>query len=61
MGRSGDHEKADARQKVKKRPGCSWIELEKKIHVYVAEDMSHPMIKEIYKFWEDMSEKMKKT
>nr|GMC64042.1 pentatricopeptide repeat-containing protein At3g49710 [Ipomoea batatas] len=31
---------------VKKKPGCSWIEVDKRIHVFVAEDHSHPMIKE---------------
>nr|GMC66266.1 pentatricopeptide repeat-containing protein At3g49710 [Ipomoea batatas] len=46
---------------VKKKPGCSWIEVDKRIHVFVAEDHSHPMIKEIYEFWEEMLEKMKRA
>nr|GMC60033.1 pentatricopeptide repeat-containing protein At3g49710 [Ipomoea batatas] len=46
---------------VKKKPGCSWIEVDKRIHVFVAEDHSHPMIKEIYVFWEEMLEKMKRA
>ncbi|CAN0900500.1 Pentatricopeptide repeat-containing protein At3g49710 [Linum grandiflorum] len=32
---------------IKKIPGCSWIELRKKVHVFVAEDNSHPMMKQI--------------
>ncbi|OAY63654.1 Pentatricopeptide repeat-containing protein [Ananas comosus] len=44
---------------VRKKPGCSWIELNKTIHVFVADDVSHPRIKEVYRFLEEMSEKMK--
>ncbi|GMP27649.1 hypothetical protein CsSME_00003544 [Camellia sinensis var. sinensis] len=43
---------------VKKKPGCSWIEVNKRIHVFVAEDSSHPLIKEIYDFLQEMSKKM---
>ncbi|KAL8229241.1 hypothetical protein R6Q57_014141 [Mikania cordata] len=46
---------------VKKIPGCSWIEINKKIHVFVAEDSSHPMLKEITKFWENLLNKMKQA
>ena len=46
---------------IKKKPGCSWIEVKKRIHVFVAEDSSHPMIKEIYEFLEEMSGKMKRA
>ncbi|KAF8377682.1 hypothetical protein HHK36_031066 [Tetracentron sinense] len=46
---------------VKKKPGCSWIEVKKRVHVFVAEDSSHPMIKEIYKFLEEMMTKMKQA
>ena len=42
---------------VRKKPGRSWIEVKKK--VFVAEDSSHPLIKEIYDFLEEMSKKMK--
>ncbi|GMJ08072.1 hypothetical protein like AT3G49710 [Hibiscus trionum] len=44
---------------VRKKPGCSWIEINKRIHVFVAEDISHPMIKEIYKYLEEMGRKIK--
>lgn len=46
---------------VKKKPGCSWIEVNKRIHVFVAEDSSHPMIKEIYEYLEEMLRKMKQS
>ncbi|KAM0949935.1 putative tetratricopeptide-like helical domain superfamily, DYW domain-containing protein [Dioscorea sansibarensis] len=46
---------------LKKRPGCSWIELGKIIHVFVAEDVSHPRIKGIHQFLEEMKEKMKRA
>ncbi|CAM8995888.1 unnamed protein product [Rhodiola kirilowii] len=48
-------------RRVKKKPGCSWIELDKKVHVFVAEDSTHPMINDIYEFWKEMSVKMKKA
>ncbi|CAN6480034.1 unnamed protein product [Victoria cruziana] len=44
---------------VKKTPGCSWIEVKRKVHVFVAEDCSHPRSKEIYKFLKEMSRRMK--
>ncbi|CAH9079325.1 unnamed protein product [Cuscuta epithymum] len=46
---------------VKKKPGRSWIEVDKRVHIFVAQDHSHPMIKEIYVFWEEMSEKLKQA
>lgn len=46
---------------VKRRPGCSWIEVDNRIHLFVAEDKSHPMTKKIYEFWEEMSKKIKKA
>ncbi|KAF3971634.1 hypothetical protein ACB098_02G146900 [Castanea mollissima] len=46
---------------VKKKPGCSWIEVNKRIHVFVAEDSSHPMTKKIYEYLEEMSKKMKRA
>lgn len=44
-----------------KKPGCSWIELDRRIHVFVADDVSHPKIREVYRFLEEMVEKMKKA
>ncbi|XP_057869583.2 pentatricopeptide repeat-containing protein At3g24000, mitochondrial isoform X2 [Cryptomeria japonica] len=33
---------------LKKEPGCSWIELKNIVHVFNADDMSHPQREEIY-------------
>lgn len=46
---------------VKKKPGCSWIEVNKRVHVFVAEEISHPMIKGIHEYLEEMSRKMKRA
>lgn len=46
---------------LKKKPGCSWIELNRKTHVFVAEDIRHPMIKVIHEYLEEMSRKMKQA
>ena len=27
---------------LRKMPGCSWIEVDKQVHTFLAEDMSHP-------------------
>ncbi|GAB4846846.1 Pentatricopeptide repeat-containing protein At3g49710 [Ancistrocladus abbreviatus] len=48
-------------RQVKKKPGCSWTEIEKKIHVFVAEDGSHPMINAIHRYLEEMSTKIKQA
>ncbi|KAI4327307.1 hypothetical protein L6164_019784 [Bauhinia variegata] len=46
---------------LKKKPGCSWIEVDKRVHVFVAEDTSHPMLKEIHEYLGDMLRKMKQA
>ncbi|KAJ4714667.1 Pentatricopeptide repeat-containing protein [Melia azedarach] len=46
---------------VQKKPGCSWIEVKRRIHVFVAEDSSHPMIKKVCDYLEEMSRKMKQA
>ncbi|XP_019158619.1 PREDICTED: pentatricopeptide repeat-containing protein At3g24000, mitochondrial isoform X3 [Ipomoea nil] len=44
---------------VKKEPACSWLELENAVHVFVANDESHPHREEIRKMWKKMTEKIK--
>ncbi|KAH9626231.1 hypothetical protein KSS87_000110, partial [Heliosperma pusillum] len=44
---------------VSKEPACSWVEIENVVHVFVADDHTHPQIKEIYKTWEAISAKIK--
>ncbi|KZV34703.1 pentatricopeptide repeat-containing protein mitochondrial [Dorcoceras hygrometricum] len=33
---------------IKKEPGCSWIEVNKKIHAFILGDRSHPQVNSIY-------------
>ncbi|KAG9440671.1 hypothetical protein H6P81_020836 [Aristolochia fimbriata] len=44
---------------VRKKPGCSWIEVKKEIHVFVADDGSHPRIKEVHEFLARTMKKMR--
>ncbi|KAM2554377.1 hypothetical protein TB2_018503 [Malus domestica] len=46
---------------VKKKPGCGWIEVNTRVHVFVAEEIYHPMIKEIHEYLEEMSRKKKRA
>uniref|UniRef100_UPI0040747504 Synthetic PPR-DYW protein n=1 Tax=synthetic construct TaxID=32630 RepID=UPI0040747504 len=46
---------------VKKEPGCSWIEVNNKVHEFVAGDKSHPQTKEIYAELERLSKQMKEA
>ncbi|KAJ0988299.1 hypothetical protein J5N97_006655 [Dioscorea zingiberensis] len=36
------------RKKIVKQPGYSWIELQNRVHIFVAGDRSHPLSSEIY-------------
>ncbi|KAL1533723.1 Pentatricopeptide repeat-containing protein [Salvia divinorum] len=38
---------------VKKEPGCSWLEVEKKIHVFLVDDAVHPEIHQVYRYLEE--------
>uniref|UniRef100_A0A0D9XK65 DYW domain-containing protein n=1 Tax=Leersia perrieri TaxID=77586 RepID=A0A0D9XK65_9ORYZ len=40
---------------VKKEPACSWVEIENSVHMFVANDDTHPRSEEIYKKWEEIS------
>ncbi|EYU26534.1 hypothetical protein MIMGU_mgv1a024701mg, partial [Erythranthe guttata] len=44
---------------VKKNPGCSWIEMNGKAHLFLGGDASHAQTREIYSFLEELPEKMK--
>ncbi|CAM8991267.1 unnamed protein product [Rhodiola kirilowii] len=35
-------------KKLKKEPGCSWIEVKNEVHTFLAAEKAHPRIKEIY-------------
>ncbi|KAI4321630.1 hypothetical protein MLD38_034991 [Melastoma candidum] len=45
---------------VKKEPACSWIEVESKVHVFLADDAEHPEVKSIYVYLEELVMKMRK-
>ncbi|KAF9613352.1 hypothetical protein IFM89_007430 [Coptis chinensis] len=46
-------------QGVVKKPGSSWMKVERQIHVFLVRDESHPRSKEIYDFLEELSKRMK--
>lgn len=45
--------------RVRKEPACSWVEIENAVHVFVADDDTHPQSREIYEMWETISAKIK--
>ncbi|KAL2322501.1 hypothetical protein Fmac_026880 [Flemingia macrophylla] len=46
---------------IRKSPGCSWIEVNNRVHVFSVDDTSHPQIKEIYMKLEEMMKKIEDT
>ncbi|KAH9297554.1 hypothetical protein KI387_029236 [Taxus chinensis] len=62
MGRWGDVQKVRRLMKdkgIKKIPGCSWIEVNKIVHVFCVGDRSHPQTQEVYAKLEELSEEMR--
>ncbi|XP_062026449.1 pentatricopeptide repeat-containing protein At1g25360-like [Rosa rugosa] len=45
---------------VKKEPGCSWIDVENMVHVFMVGDTLHPEVHEVYKYLEQLVLKMRK-
>ncbi|XP_031404654.1 pentatricopeptide repeat-containing protein At1g25360 [Punica granatum] len=45
---------------VKKEPGCSWIEVESMVHVFLVDDTAHPEVKEVYNYLEWLGIEMRK-
>ncbi|KAF1864554.1 hypothetical protein Lal_00043195 [Lupinus albus] len=39
---------------VKKEPGCSWVEVENMIHVFLVDDAVHPEVQEVYMYLEQL-------
>eukprot|EP01018_Ginkgo_biloba_P001355 Gb_26130 [translate_table: standard] len=48
-------------RRVKKTPGCSWIEVNKQIHAFLVGDKSHPQTQMIYAKLETLSRQMKEA
>ncbi|XP_057847935.1 pentatricopeptide repeat-containing protein At3g26782, mitochondrial [Cryptomeria japonica] len=46
---------------IKKIPGCSWIEVNKNVHVFCVGDRSHPQTQEIYAILEKLNWETKTT
>lgn len=44
---------------VKKEPACSWVDIENKVHMFVASDDAHPEKDDIRIMWEKISERIK--
>eukprot|EP01018_Ginkgo_biloba_P009805 Gb_15643 [translate_table: standard] len=63
-GRWDDAEKAQKMMKyrrVKKTPGCSWIEVNSEVYIFLVGDRSHPQTQEIYRKLERLSGQMKEA
>eukprot|EP01018_Ginkgo_biloba_P002727 Gb_38068 [translate_table: standard] len=46
-------------RRVKKTPGCSWIEVNKQVHAFLVGDRSHPQMEDIYAKLESLSREIK--
>ncbi|KAK9129927.1 hypothetical protein Sjap_010414 [Stephania japonica] len=46
---------------VVKQPGCSWIEINSKVHIFMAKDRSHPHRKRIYDLLRTLTTQMKRV
>ncbi|KAM6584132.1 hypothetical protein CsatB_011134 [Cannabis sativa] len=45
---------------IKKEPGCSWIEVENKVHVFLVDDTAHPRVQAVYKYLEKLGLEIRK-
>lgn len=45
---------------IKKEPGCSWIEADNNIHVFLVDDTMHPEVEAVYKYLTRLGHEMKK-
>ncbi|WCJ32606.1 Pentatricopeptide repeat (PPR) superfamily protein [Euphorbia peplus] len=45
---------------VKKEPGCSWIEVDSMVHVFLVNDTVHPEVLGVYNYLKEMHLKMRK-
>eukprot|EP01018_Ginkgo_biloba_P030678 Gb_05649 [translate_table: standard] len=48
-------------RRITKMPGCSWIEVDSKVHTFLVGDRSHPQTHEIYTKLDRLSGKMKEA
>ncbi|KAJ8753390.1 hypothetical protein K2173_019789 [Erythroxylum novogranatense] len=45
---------------IKKEPGCSWIEVDSKVHVFLVDDAVHPEVQLVYDYLQNMVHEMRK-
>ncbi|KAF4371171.1 hypothetical protein F8388_020898 [Cannabis sativa] len=45
---------------IKKEPGCSWIEVENKVNVFLVDDTAHPRVTAVYKYLEKLGLEIRK-
>ncbi|KAL6995772.1 Pentatricopeptide repeat-containing protein [Sarracenia purpurea var. burkii] len=63
VGRWGDMAKVRKLMRdrgVKKEPGCSWVEVENNVHVFLVDDTNHPLVQAVYNYLEELGLKMRK-
>ncbi|XP_010260584.1 PREDICTED: pentatricopeptide repeat-containing protein At2g13600 isoform X1 [Nelumbo nucifera] len=46
---------------IRKNPGCSWIEVKNRVHVFTVDDASHPQINEVHGMLEEIIKKIEST
>ncbi|KZV36417.1 pentatricopeptide repeat-containing protein [Dorcoceras hygrometricum] len=46
---------------VKKEPGCSWLEVENKVHVFLVDDTVHPEVQVVYSYLKELVVKLRKV
>lgn len=46
---------------IRKNPGCSWIEVDNRVHVFTVDDTGHPQIKDVYRMLEKIMEMVENT
>lgn len=64
LGRWGDAvrvRKLMRHQGVIKQPGCSWIDIQSNVHVFMVKDKRHPQKKEIYLLLKTLTKQMKQA
>ncbi|KAK6160881.1 hypothetical protein DH2020_004262 [Rehmannia glutinosa] len=45
---------------VKKEPGCSWLEVENKVHVFLVDDTVHPEVQAVYSYLKELVLRIRK-
>lgn len=46
---------------IRKNPGCSWIEVDNRVHVFTVNDTNHPRINDVYNALKDIIRKIEET